>query len=165
MILQVLDLLIILLFYLKDLPVLHFFTGQHMDYHKPSDDIEKINFKGEQKVLNYIIGIVEATNQLPSLTFQKTKTASNDKVSFKVTLGVMPDYAFEGPGMRIDGVTDGKPAYKAGLQKGDVILKLDDKDIKDVMTYTKLLSTYKKGDKAVLKVKRLDQELNLEATF
>ncbi len=152
-------------FYLKDMSVLHFFTGQHMDYHKPSDDIEKINFVGEQKVLNYIIGIVEATDAMPSLTFQKTKSTMNDKVSFKVTLGVMPDYAFEGPGMRIDGVTDGKPAFKAGLLKGDVILKMDDKEIKDVMTYTKLLSSYKKGDKALLKVKRAETELNLEAIF
>jgi hypothetical protein len=152
-------------FYLKDMPVLHFFTGQHMDYHKPSDDIEKINFIGERKVLEYIVGIVEASNDMPRLTFQKTKSTMNDKVTFKVTLGVMPDYAFEGPGMRIDGVTDGKPAFKAGLQKGDVILKMDDKEIKDVMTYTKLLSTYKKGDKAKLKVKRIETELNLEATF
>jgi hypothetical protein len=152
-------------FYLKDMPVLHFFTGQHMDYHKPSDDIEKINFIGERKVLEYIVGIVEASNDMPRLTFQKTKSTMNDKVTFKVTLGVMPDYAFEGPGMRIDGVTDGKPAFKAGLQKGDVILKMDDKEIKDVMTYTKLLSTYKKGDKAKLKVKRIEMELNLEATF
>jgi Peptidase family M28/PDZ domain len=152
-------------FYLKDMPVLHFFTGQHMDYHKPSDDIEKINFVGEQKVLQYIVGIVEASNDISRLTFQKTRTTMNDKVSFKVTLGVMPDYAFEGPGMRVDGVTDGKPAFKAGLQKGDVILRMDDKEIKDVMTYTKLLSTYKKGDKANLKIKRAETELNLEATF
>jgi S1-C subfamily serine protease len=77
----------------------------------------------------------------------------------------MPDYSFEGPGMRIDGVTESKPAFKAGIQKGDVILQMDDNIITNVMTYTKLLSTYKKGDTAKIKVKRNSEELILQATF
>jgi hypothetical protein len=152
-------------FYLKDIPVLHFFTGQHSDYHKPSDDVEKINIKGEEDVLNYIIQIIDHTLKYPKLTFQKTRTPDNGKVSFKVTLGVMPDYTFEGPGMRIDGVTDGKPASKAGIEKGDVVIKVDDKEVKDVMSYMKVLANYKKGDAAKVTVKRGDKELVKDVVF
>jgi Zn-dependent M28 family amino/carboxypeptidase len=152
-------------FYLKDIPVLHFFTGQHSDYHKPSDDVEKINIKGEEDVLNYIVQIIDHTLKYPKLTFQKTRTPDNGKVSFKVTLGVMPDYTFEGPGMRIDGVTDGKPASKAGIEKGDVVIKVDDKEVKDVMSYMKVLANYKKGDAAKVTVKRGDKELVKDVVF
>ena len=100
-------------FYLKDIPVLHFFTGQHSDYHKPSDDVEKININGEKKVLEYIIELINETNSMPKLTFSKTASPVSTKSKYKITLGVMPDYTFEGVGMRIDGVTDNKPAFKA----------------------------------------------------
>lgn len=152
-------------FYLKDIPVLHFFTGQHSDYHKPSDDVEKINLKGEVEVLTYIAELVDHTLKYPKLTFQKTRTPDNGKVSFKVTLGVMPDYTYEGVGMRIDGVTDGKPAAKAGIQKGDVVIKLDGVEVKDVMSYMKVLANYKKGDKANVTVKRGEEEITKEVTF
>ena len=111
-------------FYLKDIPVLHFFTGQHSDYHKPSDDAEKINYKGEIKVLEYIISLIKETEELPKLAFTKTTSSLSTNTSFKVTLGIMPDYAYEGKGLHIDGVTNGKPASKAGLEKGDIIMEL-----------------------------------------
>ena len=152
-------------FYLKDIPVLHFFTGQHSDYHKPSDDIEKINLKGEVDVLNYITKVIDHTLRYPKLHFQKTRTPDNGKVSFKVTLGVMPDYTFEGPGMRIDGVTDGKPASKGGIEKGDIVIKVDDKEVKDVMSYMKVLANYKKGDAAKITIKRGEKELVKDITF
>lgn len=152
-------------FYLKDIPVLHFFTGQHNDYHKPSDDVEKINFIGEQKVLEYIVSLIQATNNLPKLVFTKTATPASNKSNFKVTLGVMPDYAFEGKGMRIDGVTDTKPAAKAGLIKGDVIIQLDDLKVDNVYDYMKGLSNYKKGDSVKIKVLREQKELEFTATF
>lgn len=152
-------------FYLKDIPVLHFFTGQHSDYHKPSDDVHKINFTGEQKVLEYIVALINATNNLPKLTFSKTAAPASNKTSFKVTLGVMPDYAFEGKGMRIDGVTDGKPAAKAGLIKGDVIIQMGELTVDNVYDYMKGLSTYKKGDSAKVKVQREQKELEFTVTF
>lgn len=141
-------------FYLKQLPVLHFFTGQHSDYHKPSDDVEKLNVKGEVKVLNYIVRVIEGTEALPKLGYLKTRTPDTGKTSFKVTMGVMPDYSFEGPGMRIDGVTDQKPAFKAGILKGDVVLSINGAPIKDVMGYMGELSKYKKGDTVEVEVER-----------
>jgi hypothetical protein len=141
-------------FYLKQIPVLHFFTGQHSDYHKPSDDVEKLNIKGEAKVLDCIIRVIEGTETLPKLRYLKTRTPDTGKTSFKVTMGVMPDYSFEGPGMRIDGVTDQKPAFKAGILKGDVVISVNGVPIKDVMGYMGELSKYKKGDAVDVEVER-----------
>ena len=141
-------------FYLKQIPVLHFFTGQHSDYHKPSDDADKINYQGEVKVLECIIRLIESTESKPKLQYLKTRTPDTGKVSFKVTMGLMPDYSFEGPGMRIDGVTDQKPAFKAGLQKGDCIISINGFPIKDVMGYMNELSKYKKGDTVEVEVER-----------
>ncbi len=152
-------------FYLKDIPVLHFFTGQHSDYHKPSDDADKINYKGEVEVLEYIVSVIEKTYHYPKLTFSKTRTPDNGKSSFKVTIGVMPDYTFEGPGMRIDGVTDNKPAFKAGIQKGDIVKKLGDMEVKDVMGYMKALSNYKKGDSTTIEILRGTETKVLNLTF
>jgi hypothetical protein len=152
-------------FYLKNLPVLHFFTGQHKDYHKPSDDASKINYEGEKQVLQYIVKLVEETESMPKLTFQKTKAPDTQSSSFKVTMGVMPDYAFEGKGMRIDGVSDGKPAAKAGLKQGDVVIGLGDDIVTDVMSYMKTLSKFKKGDTAKVRVMRGKDELEMKVTF
>jgi len=152
-------------FYLKDIPVLHFFTGQHSDYHKPSDDAEKVNYKGEVEVLNYIVSIIEKTFESPKLSFSSTRAPESSNMSFKVTMGVMPDYTFEGPGMRIDGVTDNKPAFKAGVLKGDIVKKLGDVEVKDVMTYMKALSKYKKGDSTTVEVLRNGETKVLDLTF
>lgn len=152
-------------FYLKDIPVLHFFTGQHSDYHKPSDDINKINFAGEKKVLEYIVKIVEETEKLPKLIFQKTKNSDVGSKKYKVTLGLMPDYAFEGKGMHIDGVTEGKPASKAGLQKGDIIIKLGEVNVGNVNDYMKALSTFKKEDTTEIIVVRDGKEIKMNITF
>lgn len=141
-------------FYLKDIPVLHFFTGQHSDYHKPSDDIEKINVDGEVKVLELMIDIIGVLDDKPKLAFYKTKNSESDKVSFKVTMGVMPDYTFEEKGMRLDGVTDNKPAFNAGLLKGDIIIMFGDDPVESVMTYMKALSKYNKGDKVKVTLMR-----------
>jgi hypothetical protein len=152
-------------FYLKDIPVLHFFTGQHEDYHKPSDDADKINYEGEAAVLEYIIRLINATDKMGKLAFLKTRNPDTGKTSFKATMGVMPDYAFEGKGLRIDGVTDGKPASKAGIQKGDVVIKLGDMEVKDVQEYMKALSKHNKGDTVPVKILREGKEVELKVTF
>jgi Zn-dependent M28 family amino/carboxypeptidase len=152
-------------FYLKDIPVLHFFTGQHSDYHKPSDDADKINYQREAEVLEYIIAVIEKTYHYPKLTFAKTRNPDTGKVSFKVTMGVMPDYTFDGAGMRIDGVTDNKPAFKAGIEKGDVVKKLGDFEVKDVQGYMKALSNFKKGDSTTVEILRGSETKVLHITF
>ena len=86
------------------------------------------------------------------MPFRKTKNESQEAPRFKVSLGVIPDYLYDGKGMRIDGVSQGRPAEKAGFQKGDIVIKLGDEDITDMMSYMKALSKYKKGDKLKVKV-------------
>lgn len=152
-------------FYLKDIPVLHFFTGQHKEYHKPSDDIATINFDGQVQVLEYILAFTQRTFVYPKVSFQKTRNPDTGKVSFKVTMGVMPDYAFDGEGMRIDGVTENKPAAKAGIQSGDIVKRLGEMEVKNVQDYMKALSKFKKGDRTKIEVLRNDTLLKLDLTF
>lgn len=153
-------------FYRKDIPVLFFFTGLHSDYHKPSDDADKINYTGELQILKYIYKIVEANNKKEKLAFTKTReVAMGSKTSFKVTLGIMPDYTFSGSGVRVDGVSEGKIAQKAGIKTGDVVVQLGDHQFTDVQTYMETLAKFKKGDATRVKVKRGTEELSFDIVF
>ncbi len=152
-------------FYLADIPVLHFFTGQHEDYHRPSDDWDKVNYAGLADVVDYIEGIVRSADALGELPFSKTKDQSEDSPRFKVTLGVVPDYLYSDPGMRIDGVSEGRPAAKAGLQKGDIVTQMGDQAITSMMDYMKALSTFTQGQTVPITVKRVDVILVVDVTF
>ena len=153
-------------FYLKDVPAIHFFTGSHGDYHKPSDDIEKINFPGMLDITRFIESLITTLNDDGKLTFTKTQEAdSTETPRFKVTLGVVPDYMYDGKGMRVDGVTEGKPAAAAGLKAGDVVVKLGPQDISDMMSYMKALSLFKKGDTTQVTVLREGKPITSDVTF
>ena len=144
-------------FYLQDLPVLHFFTGQHEDYHKPTDDADKINYEGLVLVVRYIERVVEELNSEEKLAFIKSQDSSGDSPRFTVSLGVVPDYLYDGSGMRIDGVSDGKPAAIAGMKKGDIVVKLGDSTIVDMMSYMRALSGFAAGQQTVVEYKRGDE--------
>lgn len=153
-------------FYLKDIPVLHFFTGQHKDYHKPSDDAQLVNYEGILKIADLIVASIEKWNSGGKLSFTKTKDESGKRsASFKVSMGVMPDYLYQAGGMRIDGVTEGRPAALSGLQAGDIILKMGDKDIKDIYGYMEALGTFNKGDKVKIQIKRNEEIKTIEVNF
>lgn len=152
-------------FYLADIPVLHFFTGQHEDYHKPSDDTEKVNFEGMELVSNYIFSIIKDLDSQKKLPFKKTKNESEVVPDFKVTLGVVPDYLFSGKGMRIDGISEDRPAQKAGLQKGDIVVKMGDYEVTDMMSYMKSLSKFEKGQTAKVTIDRGGELKEVEVTF
>ena len=152
-------------FYLADIPVLHFFTGQHEDYHKPGDDAEKLNYEGMETISNYIFNIISDLNDNGKLAFRKTKNEGKDSPRFKVGLGVIPDYMFDGKGMRIDGISEDKPAKKAGLQKGDVVIKLGDSLVTNMMSYMRALSVFEKGDKSKVIVKRGEKKVEEEINF
>ena len=153
-------------FYLEGIPVLHFFSGTHSDYHKPSDDEPLINYNGMVSIFHFMNDLIEQTNNLPKLAFTKTNDSNNeDAPRFKVTLGVVPDYAFEGSGMRIDGVTEGRPAAAAGLLKGDVVIQMGEEKVTDMMSYIKALSKFKKGDTIKVKVDRAKEIVEKEVTF
>ena len=90
---------------------------------------------------------------------------TEDTPRFKVTLGVVPDYLYDGRGMRIDGITEGKPAANAGLKVGDVVLKLGAVEVTDMMAYMKGLSQFNKGDTTKVKVLRDGKEIEQDITF
>jgi aminopeptidase YwaD len=152
-------------FYLKNIPVLFFFTGTHKDYHKPTDDIEKINFNGELQVIKYMYDVIEETNKLGKLAFSKTREPKMGSSHFTVSLGIMPDYTFSGKGVRADGIIDGKIAQKAGIQAGDVIIKLGNNDFSDIYSYMTVLSKFKKGDATKVTVLRGKDELVFDIVF
>ena len=152
-------------FYLADIPVLHFFTGQHLDYHKPSDDSEKLNYEGMELISNYIYNIITDLDDNGQLTFRKTKNESEDVPAFKVALGVVPDYLYTGKGMRIDGISEDKPAQKAGLERGDVVVKLGPHETADMMGYMKALSKFEVGETTTVTVDRGGALLEKKVTF
>ncbi len=152
-------------FYLQDIPVLHYFTGQHGDYHKPTDDAQYVNFEGIVQITTMITNLVMNADQLSKLTFQKTRDESERGPKFTVTLGVVPDYLFDGKGMRIDGVSEGKPAQAAGLQKGDIVVQLGDSAVVNMMSYMRALAAFQKGDSAAVTIKRGEEIVNVKVGF
>lgn len=153
-------------FYLKDIPVLFFFTGTHTDYHKPGDDADKINYNGMLQIIGYIKNLLTATNDKGKIAFSKTREVhSGMRSSFKVTLGVMLDYTFSGPGIYVDAITEDRPAQKAGVEAKDIILQVGDYPLADVQGYMQALGKFEKGQTTTLKVKRGDKELMLPVTF
>ncbi len=153
-------------FYLKDVPVLHFFSGTHEDYHKPSDDEYKINYDGMMKIYHYIVRVISELNGRDKLTFTKTSGGSSEGApKFTVTLGVIPDYTYGSGGMKIDGVREGKAAEKAGIQAGDVIIKMGPVTISDMMAYMKALGYFKAGDSTDVILIRNSDTLNVKVHF
>lgn len=153
-------------FYRKDMPVLFMFTGSHSDYHKATDDWDKINYFGQSQIVRYVQNIILGADAFGKLDFLKTREQNMGKsTKFKVSLGVMPDYAFTGTGVRIDGASPGKLGEKLGLRAGDILLKLGEYKLVDVMSYMTALSKFNKGDKTVLTIKRGEEELHLDLQF
>ncbi|MEO6167378.1 MAG: M28 family peptidase [Chitinophagales bacterium] len=153
-------------FYFANIPVLNFFTGTHEDYHKPSDDADKINYTAEASIVQLIESIISQLDDNGILPFSKTKETDNSDIpQFKVRLGIIPDYLYDGTGLRVDGVDEGKTASLAGIKKGDIILSIGDYLIADIMVYMKALAAFQKGDTTTIIVKRGDMNVELKATF
>jgi hypothetical protein len=153
-------------FYRKDIPVLFYFTGLHADYHKPSDDADKINYAGERVIIQQIYSVIESLDDKPQLAFLKTReTQTTTSARFSVSMGIMPDYTFAGTGVRADGVSEGKPAQKAGLKAGDIIIQLGDNNIFSLENYMQALGKFKKGEKAKVKFKRGNEILEATVEF
>jgi aminopeptidase YwaD len=133
-------------FYGKQIPVLFFFTGTHLDYHKPSDTAEKINYEGLKRITNYVSEIVKAVDlnpTKPTYTVAKSAAPTEGRRTFSVSLGTIPGYGDGNDGMVVEGVRENTPAAKIGMKAGDKIVKLAGKDIKNVQDYTAVLSDLK----------------------
>ena len=153
-------------FYRKDIPVLFFFTGLHTDYHKPSDDADKINYVGMSQIVRFIQEMIQNDKTPNKLVFTKTREQqTSTSTRFSVSMGIMPDYSYGGTGVRVDGVSDNRPAKKAGILGGDVVKQLGDYKTSSVEAYMQALSKFKKGDKTTVVVVRGDKEINFEIVF
>lgn len=147
-------------FYQKDIPVLFFFTGLHSDYHKPSDDYDKINASGAEMVTKFVADIItHLDGQTGKLAFTKVRKKEEQKVrGFSVYVGTIPDYAAQENGFKISGVSDGSPAEKAGLLAGDVIIKFGKTNIKNIYDYMSALGQHKPGEDVPVAVMRDNEE-------
>ncbi len=152
-------------FYHEGIPVLFLFTGTHKDYHKPSDDADKINYAGEVEVIKYTEEIIKKMDNSPKPVFTVTKQSTVGRVNFKVTLGIMPDYSFQDGGVRVDGVSENKPAKNAGIKEGDIIIQLGDIKVQGMQSYMEGLSKFKAGDKTNVTIMRAGQKMVLPLEF
>jgi aminopeptidase YwaD len=154
-------------FYRKAVPVLFYFTGLHTDYHKPSDDADKINYEGLGHIVKHIQSLVSLQSKTPGKpVFTPTKEVQmGAAAAFKVTLGIMPDYSFGGKGVRVDGIIDNRPAQKAGMKAGDVIVQLGDIEITSMEKYMEALGQFNKGQKTNVVYQRGAEKQNAQVEF
>jgi len=153
-------------FYLKKIPVLFFFTGIHTDYHKPSDLPDKINYTGELHVIQFVYAITQKMDGMNKPPFAKTRDKQfGVSPAFNVTLGIMPDYSFPGSGLRIDAISEGRPAETAGLKTGDVIVKLGDYTVISLQTYMEALSKFNRGDQTTVEFLRGQEQMKVSVQF
>jgi len=150
-------------FYSKQVPVLFFWTGTHNDYHKPSDTFDKINYNDEARILTMVARIVRDVDSADQrLTFTTAKSDPPRGGGFRVYLGTIPNYADSNDGLLLDGVRDDSPAAKAGLKAGDKIVKIGNRDVKNVYDYTYALGEMKAGQEYVIEAIRGGEKLTLK---
>ncbi|HCD52103.1 MAG TPA: hypothetical protein DEQ34_06640 [Balneolaceae bacterium] len=152
-------------FYYKNIPVLHYFTDTHADYHRPSDDVQYINADGEAEVLNHLVRVVNTLDTMDKDQLVFVEAPGEQQESMRLegpTLGVLPDYGFDGKGMKITGTSSGGPAANAGLQGGDVIVGIGDMDLKDIYDYMGALNKLKKGQKTTITIVRDGKEMTMD---
>lgn len=154
-------------FYARHIPVLHFFTGIHDDYHRPSDDADKINAEGGARIVDLIGDVTaELITRSERPTYVAVAESQPSRTGARVRMGVMPAYADdEQPGMGIDGVSPGSPAKRAGLQAGDRILMIGPHAVNNVYDLMEAMGHYEPGNEVSLTILRKGERLQLPLTF
>ena len=151
-------------FYLKDIPVLFFFTGIHNDYHRPTDTPDKINYQGMREILAFSFDMIADLDNQDRLAFTTTpvQRRGQQRRGTGATLGVMPDHAWEGDGVKIIGIVDNRPAQRAGLLQGDVILSINEESVPDIQEYMRIMNGLQSGQKAMISLVRGDEVVEME---
>ena len=155
-------------FYETGIPVLHYFTGTHEDYHRATDTPDKINYNGIEKVLSHVIQIVGGLSRYTpdEIEFSESTDPRDSGVMMEgPTLGVTPDYNWSGEGFRISGVRDGRPAEAAGLEAGDVIIQMGEKEIADIYDYMEALGYFTLGESMEITLLRDGEQLTFTVQF
>ena len=152
-------------FYYKNIPVLHYFTDTHSDYHRPSDDVEYINNEGIAKITEHIVRVIEYLDGIDKEQMAFIEAPGKQRQSMRLegpTLGVLPDYGYDGTGMKITGINPNQAADNAGLQSGDIIIGLGDARLDDIYDYMGALNTLEKGETTTITILRNGEEITLE---
>jgi Zn-dependent M28 family amino/carboxypeptidase len=147
------------------IPVLFFFTGSHQDYHKPSDSADKLD-TGDQARITALVYNTAATliNAPERPKYIKVQAPKMSAGIGGVSLGTLPDYAYEGKGMRINDTRAGGPADKAGLKSGDIIIKLSDKSVENIYDFMNVLRQCQPGIETTVRVIRSEKEIDIKIT-
>ncbi len=156
-------------FYARNLPVLHFFTGTHSDYHRPSDTSDKLNVPGMRRVAQMVAAMTAALAEAPDRpAFTQSKVSSvtiDAPKSDRPYFGSIPDFGAEQPGYGISGVSKGSPAEIGGLKAGDAIIGLGDSKIGNLEDFDSALRKHTAGEKVQVTVKRDGKEVKLEVAL
>jgi hypothetical protein len=157
----------------KGIPAVQFFSGPNEDYHKPTDDADKIDPEGLVKVATVareaLVYLADRSEPMAFTGKTKTETASQKPKSQqggrRVSTGTMPDFGFSGTGVKIGAVSDDSPAANAGIQKGDIIVSFDGKPVTSLKDYSDYLKEHQPGDEVMITVerdgKKIDKKLVL----
>lgn len=150
-------------FYLKNIPVLFFFTGIHDDYHRPGDTPDKVNYQGTLEIMKFTYDLMRELETEDRLAFTPTQSSDTRRRRTEgVTLGLMPDHVYTGEGLKIQAVMDDRPAQKAGIANGDVIIRINDDEVSEIQTYMRALGNLKGGSKAMITVKRGEEVMTFQ---
>jgi len=153
----------------QGIPAVQVFSGAHADYHRPSDTVDKIDAAGLVKVAAVVKEALEYLASRPdrlSVTLPgQQESAPSSPSGRRVMLGTVPDFAFDGTGVRLSGVTADTPAARAGLQPGDIIVSLNNEAVQDLRAYAKLLKALQPGDPVTIKFLRQGREQRATATL
>ncbi|MEX0905987.1 MAG: M28 family peptidase [Balneolaceae bacterium] len=155
-------------FYEIGIPSLHYFTGIHEDYHRDTDIPEKINYDGMAAVLSHAEQTVREISRYTPGGIEFTETTDPRESVMQrdgVTLGVLPDYSYSGEGFRIEGIREGQPADNAGIEEGDIIIRMGENEVEDIYDYMELLGEYRAGDSERLVIRRGEEEIELDVIF
>ncbi len=155
-------------FYAKQIPVLHFFTGTHNDYHRPTDDWEKINVEGMGRVVDLLEDLIVTTaetREVPQYVAITGKAEMQSRTGSRPYFGSIPDFSGEEVGYTLQGVSPGSPADKGGLKGGDVIIALGQFPITGLDDFDLALREFSPGEEVVVKVRRAGEEESLRVTL
>jgi hypothetical protein len=154
----------------RGVPAVQLFTGPTADYHRPTDTAEKIDAEGlvvVTEAAHETVGYLAERTEDLTVTIAETEGAPPPSADGGRTasLGTMPDFAFEGEGVRVQKVMPDSAAEQAGIRTGDIVVALDGRPVTDLRSYSALLKTYSPGDSAVVAILREDEEMTVTAVL
>ena len=154
-------------FYAKKIPVLHVFGGLHSDYHRPSDDVDKLNVPGMRQATDFFENLIVEAAQAPARPdyIEVAGQAQIERAGSRPYFGSIPDFNSDQKGFALMGVASGGPADQAGIKAGDVIIQLADQKIGSLDDFDLALRKFSSGDQVEVTVRRAGQDVKVKVTL